>query len=390
MEWKPEVKNLYDKIVLNMPEMVRPVIAPQLLQNAEKKCVERRGKIVAEVDLIVSLFEITPTAFQPVMTADLKELGVDYDRYLAKVKSNFKCTNDLQKMVKDLVKICDITGVNFNEDAVNKALTTYKEFFAGAPVSIRTTTKPVEHRDVALRYVEFFMPHNPDPYTHAINEGLIKKDGHQIHDMIIEAMETFQLMGFGVDVDASTGLSKIWPFIVPGSINPIFSMKFIPESIRNYREYFNRHGLTSFSLFAFDFSHKTINIYFMLKQPPKATFDNCLALVEELGFKSASKEVMEGCMKAAHLNYTFSWDSEKVERLCFGMSCDDPKEVPVHLHPLMKNFIENTPLQSNSKKAIWGVTFTPNDLYYKIENDYNGTMVDFLAMGCKAGIETYK
>ena len=390
MEWESEVKELYDKVVLNMPEMVRPVIKPQLFQNAEKKCEERRGKMVAEVDLIVALFEITPTAFQPVMTADLKELGVDYDRYLAKVKSDFKCTNDLDKMLKDFDKICDITSVRFNENATQKVFTAYKEFFSGAPISIRTTTKPVERRDVALRYVEFFMPHNPDPYTHAINEGLIEKDGHPIHEMIVEAMDTFQMMGYGVDVDASTGLSKIWTFIVPGSIEPIFSMKSAPESMKNYRDYFIKHDLTSFSLFAFDFLHKTINIYFMLQQPPKAKYENCVALVEELGFKPASKEVMEGCLKAAHLNYTFSWDSDKIERLCFGMSCDDPEDVPVHFHPLMKKFVENTPLQSDSRKAIWGVAFTTNGLYYKIENDYNGAMIDFLAMGCKAGLDIYK
>jgi len=225
MEWQPEVKELYDKIVLGMPEMVRPVIKPQLFQNAEIKCEERRGKAVAEVDLIVALFEITPTAFQPTMMEDLKALNVDYDRYLAKVKADFKCKNDLEQMVKDFAKLCEITEVSFNENATRKVFKTFEKFFIGAPVSIRTTTKPVERRDVALRYVEFFMPHNPDPYTKAINEGLIVKDDHPIHEMIQEVMDTFQLMGYGVDVDANTGLSKIWVFIVPGSIEPIFSMK---------------------------------------------------------------------------------------------------------------------------------------------------------------------
>ncbi|KKN26200.1 hypothetical protein LCGC14_0877110 [marine sediment metagenome] len=390
MKWQPDVKVLYDKVVVNMPEMVRPVIAPELLQNAEKKCKERRGKLVAEVDLIVALFEITPTAFQPVMIEDLKTLKVDYNRYLAKVKSDFKCTNDLEQMVKDFAKLCDIVGVKFDENATRNVFNVYKEFFIGAPVSIRTTTKPVERRDVALRYVEFFMPHNPDPYTKAINEGLIENDDHPIHEMIKEAMDTFQMMGYGVDVDASTGLSKIWPFVVPGIIEPIFSMKSAPESMRKYKDYFFKHGLTAFSLFAFDFLHKTVNIYFMLKQPPKATYNNCVTLVEDLDFEIASKEIMEGCMKAAHIYYTFSWDSEKIERLCFGMSCDSPQEVPVHFHPLMKKFLDETPLQSDSRKAIWGVSFTSNGLYYKIENDYNGAMVDFLGMGCKAGLEAYK
>ncbi|MHA1915005.1 MAG: aromatic prenyltransferase [Promethearchaeota archaeon] len=389
MEWQPEVKKLYENVVLRIPEMVRPVIKPELFQKAEKKCEERRGKMVAEVDLIVALFEITPTAFQPTMIEDLVALEVDYDKYLAKIKSEFKCTNDLEQMVKDFAKLCEITGVRFNENATRNVLNAYKDFFIGAPISIRTTTKPVERRDVALRYVEFFMPHDPDPYTHAVNEGLIEKDDHPIHEMMKEVMDTFQMMGYGVDVDASTGLSKIWPFIVPGSIEPLFSMKSAPESMKKYRDYFLKHGLTDFSLFAFDFLHKTTNIYFMIQQPPKPTYDSCISLVEDLGIELDSKEAMEGCRKAVHLNYTFSWDSDKLERLCFGMACDDPSEVPVHFHPLMKKFVEETPLQSDSQKFIWGVTFTNNGRYYKIENDYNGAMIDFLAMGCKAGLDTY-
>ncbi|MFX1338859.1 MAG: aromatic prenyltransferase [Promethearchaeota archaeon] len=389
MEWQPEVKKLFDKVVLGVPEMVRPAVEPALFEAAEKKCVERNGKAVAEVDLVVALFEVTPPAFQPVMIEDLNTFGVDYDRYLAKVKSDFKCNTDLVQMVKDLFKIGEIVGVECNENAIWKVLKNYEKFFAGAPVSIRTTTKPLENRDVSVRYVEFFVPHNPDPYITAINEGLIEKNGHPIHKMIRESIETFQIMGYGVDLDVRKGLSKIWPFVVPVSIESIFMMKNIPPSLKKYENYFKKHSLNVFSLFAFDFFHNTTNIYFMLKQPPKASYKNCASLIEELGFEIPSKEIMEGCRKAAHLNYTFSWDSKNIERLCFGIAVDDFREVPIHLHPVMKDFVEKTPLQSEKKKFIWGVTFTPNGIYYKIENDYNGTMIDFLGMGCKAGLDTY-
>jgi len=389
MEWQSEVKKLFDKVVLGVPEMVRPAVKPALFGAAEKKCMERNGKEVAEVDLVVALFEVTPPAFQPTMIEDLRKFGIDHNRYLAKVQSNFKCNTDLNQMVEDISVLGNILGVKCNEEAIWKVFNAYEKFFRGAPISIRTTTKPVEKRDVAVRYVEFFIPHNPDPYTTAINKGLLHKNGHPIHEMIVEAIDTFEIMGYGVDVDASTGLSKIWPFIVPGSIDPIFSMKSIPESMKKYKDYFYKHGLTAFSLFAFDFLHNTVNIYFMLKQPSQSTYESCLALVEDLGFDLASKDVMEGCREAVHLNYSFSWDSDKIERLCFGISCNDPKEVPVHLHPLMNEFVEKTPLQSESRKFIWGVTFTNNGLYYKIENDYNGAMIDFLRMGCKAGLDKY-
>ncbi len=386
MEWQSEVKKKFEAIVLAIPEMVRPVVKPALFEAAEKKCMERNGKNVAEVDFVVALFEVTPPAFQPTMIEELKVLGIDHNRYLAKVKSDFKCKNDLNQMATDLVKLGEISGVKSNEEAIWKVLNTYKDFFSGSPISIRTTTKPVEKRDVSVRYVEFFMPHNPDPYTTAINEGLIEKNGHPIHEMIVEAIETFHIMGYGVDLDIRTGLSKIWPFVVPGLIDPIFTMKSIPDSMRKHKDYFERHGLTAFSLFAFDFSHKTTNIYFMIKEEPKPTYENCVALVEDLGFEPVSKEAMEGCREAAHLNYTFSWDSDKIERMCFGMAVHDEKKVPVHFHPLMKKFIDKTPLQTETRNFVWGVTFSRDGFYYKIENDYNGTMVDFLLMGCKAGI----
>jgi hypothetical protein len=72
------------------------------------------------------------------------------------------------------------------------------------------------------------------------------------------------------------------------------------------------------------------------------------------------------------------------------MTCHSANEVPVHLHPLIKEFVEKSPFQSDIHKFIYGVTFTPDGMYFKIENDYNGTMVDFLLMGAKAGLESYK
>jgi len=390
MEWQPKIKQLYEDIVLRIPEMVRAVIKPMLLETSEKKCMERDGKNIKEMDLVVALFEVTPPAFQPTMIEDLKALGVNVDLYLPKVNSDFKLTNDLNQMVKDIQTLCELTEVNFNEEAIWKTLNAYKKFYSGSSLSIRTTTKPVERRDVSVRYVEMMIPHNPDPYTIALNEGLIDKNGHPIHKMILEALDTFDIMGYGVDIDARKGFSKIWPFNIPGSIDPLFSMKNIPESIKKYENYFKKHGLTTLALFAFDFSHNTTNIYFMLKDPSTASYETCKGLVEDLGFKVPSKEIIEYCCNAAHLNYTFSWDSEEIERLCFGVACHDVKEVPVHLHPLMQKFVEGSPFQSDVHKFIYGVTFTPDGLYYKIENDYNGTMVDFLFMGAKSGLEFYK
>ncbi len=390
MKWNEDVRNLYEKAVNRIPETVRPIIRPALAGGAEKKCAERKGTEVSEVDLVAALFEVTPPAFQPTMIQDLKDLGVDYNRYLAKVKGDFKCNNNLERMVEDTIQICSMVGVSNDKEAIWQVLEAYKQFFTGSSISIRTTTKPVEKRDVSIRYVELMQMHDPDAYTTAIEKGLIQNDGHIIHDAIKEAINTFQIMGYGIDLDTRIGLSKIWPFVVPGTIDPIFSMKYYPKSVQNYSNYFKKHGLDIFSLFAFDFSNKTTNIYFMLSNPENNTLDACKGLVSDLGFTLLSDEIMEKCAQAAHLNYTFSWDSNKVERICFGITCQNADEVPTELHPLIKKFVDTSPFQSEIHKFIYGVTFAPKGIYYKIENDYNGTMVDFLLMGAQAGINSYK
>jgi len=173
MDWLPEIKKLFDGMVEKIPEVVRPVVKPALVEAAEKKCAERGGNAVAEVDFVVGMFEVTPPAFQPTMIGDLESFGIPYDKYLAKVDSDFKCNTDLDQLVKDMVKLGEITGVKINPDAIWRPLKAYSQFYIGSPVSIRTTNKPIEKRDVSVRYVELMHPHEPDPYTTAINQGLI-------------------------------------------------------------------------------------------------------------------------------------------------------------------------------------------------------------------------
>lgn len=388
MEWQIEIKELYDNLILKMPETVRPIIAPLLLQTAEKKCEGRRGANVTERDFVIALFEVTPAAVQPIMIEDLKSLNVDYNKWMVYVKSGFKYNMDLKQTVKDLKKITDLVEIDHNEEAIWKVLNAYKEFFSGSSISIRTTTKPKEQRDVSIRYVELMITHDPDPYITATNEGLIKKDSHPLHRMFYEIYEKFEMMGHGIDLDVRVGLTKIWSFIAPCPIEQVYSMETIPNSIQPLRDYFSKHRLTTFVLFALDFYHKTVNLYFLVKDPSKIKPEQYEALLKDLDFEIASPEVMERCCEATTIYYTFSWDSPKVERICFGVLCPEGKEqVPVHFHPIMKDFVENAPFVSEKKTFIYSITFTRSGHFFKVENDYNGSMIEILLMGAKAGLD---
>ncbi len=387
MEWKPKIKQLYEEVVSRTPETVRPIVGPVILEAAEKKCKERNGKEVSEVDLVIAMFEVTPPPFQDMMTEDLKALGVDLDLYIAKIKCTYKHNTDLKQLVDHVLKIGELAEVSCDEKAMWKVLNAYKDFYTGSTVSIRTNTKPKEKRDISVRYLEHMIPHNPDPYTTAINEELLKKNGHPIHKMVDEILSTFDILGWGVDMDARRGLSKIWPFLVPGPFEPTYSMSTIPRSIKKHKNYFSKHGLNVFSVFGLDFLNNTTNVYFMIKDPSKAKQEIYESLLKELDFEIASPEVMKKCCEALTIYYTFSWDTERVERICFGIGCSEEGQIPLHFHPLIKKFVENIPTITNVRKFIISITFGRDGLFYKVENDYTESMIELLSMGAQAGLE---
>lgn len=386
MEWQTEVKQLYDNMVLKIPEALRPIVSPVLFEKTEERCSKRNGKEVAESDLIVALYEVTPPPFQPTMTADLESFGVDYEKYLLLVKGGFKHQTDLNQLVEDIKRIGEFTGVKCNEEVTWKALNAYKDFFSGSSISMRTTTKPVENRDISVRYVELMIPHNPDPYTTAINAGLLEKNDKPIHKMMAEIDEKHDILGYGVDVDVRKGLSKLWTLLVPSPIEAAYSMSTFPESVKKTADHFAKFGLNSYSLYALDFLHTTMNIYVMIKDASTATPEKYRAILEDLGFNSPSPEVIEKCCDARTIYYTFNWDSDVVERVCFGMVCFTKEEVPVQFHPIMKEFVDKAPFTSDLHRYIYSIAFSRKGDYMKVENDYNGTMIELLLMSAEAGI----
>ena len=82
MEWKKEIEELYGEITNQVPEAFRSAVKPMLREAAEKTARLRNARFVSKDDLLTALFEITPEAFKPTVVNDLKNLGIDSDRYV--------------------------------------------------------------------------------------------------------------------------------------------------------------------------------------------------------------------------------------------------------------------------------------------------------------------
>jgi hypothetical protein len=301
------------------------------------------------------------------------------------LKMEVKYDLNLKQLQTDIIKAAKIAGVSYNQEKIWAVLKAYEEFFLKSAVTFVTSTKPQEKRALAFRYVNIDIPHNP--YSIARENAFITKQNHPIDGLFSEIITNYPIMGYGVDTDTAHGLSKIWTFFqIPQPLEKAYAMASLPESIKRYAAYFQKYDLTVFHLFALDYSKKTLNLYFMVKEPGKFPPEKVAGMLKDLDCKIPSQEVLEHCSKAITIYYTFTWDSPRAERVCFGVIASEPSQIPMHLHPLIKKYVEQAPILTPNRLFIYGLTFAPTGDYIKVENDYNGLMAELMTRGAQAEV----
>lgn len=288
---------------------------------------------------------------------------------------------NLRELYNDIVKAAEGIEVSYNSEAVWKVLNAYDEFFAKSAVSFRTTTKSVEKRDLAVRYVEVNKTH--DPFAIALEKGLLVPQGHPIEKIIPELQARYPRMAYGVDMAVSHGLEKIWPFLKAAiPLEEILTLSSLPPAIKYYVPHFEKYGFETVELIAVDFWNRSLNLYFHSGGNPKLyTPERLATLLGELGLSVPSQEELELDTKALCAYYTFTWESDRVERVCFVMAA--PQEfVPVHLHPIMAQFAHNVPFRVEPHIFFFNPTYPASaSNYIKIEADYRGLMGPALKQG---------
>lgn len=295
----------------------------------------------------------------------------------------FMHRTDLQQMYDDIVKAAKIAEVSYDRGAIQSVLDVYKDFFSGSAISFVTNTRPREERHLSVRYVEIQVPH--DAYGIALEHGLVTRQGHPIDDLIPEIRSKHSILGYGADLVVAHGLAKIWQFFrtLP-VVEEVCTISSLPASVGQHAGYFAKYGLRHVSLFAMDYRHKTTNMYFMVKEPGLFPPVKIAGMIEDLGLKVPTDELLEHCSRAVTIYYTFSWDSPKIERTCFGTIAPEPNLIPTHLHPLLERYVAQAPCVGENHVFIYSITLARSGDFVKIENDYTGSMTLLMRGGAQA------
>jgi hypothetical protein len=288
----------------------------------------------------------------------------------------FTHNTDLQRLYDDIEKTAEIAEVPcIDKDAIHNVLNVYKDFFAGSAISIRTSTKPKEKRGLNVRYFEHEVLH--DPFRIAVDAGLIEKNGHPVIALLPELQARFPMDGYGgygVDFGVEYGFEKIWSFFNGAQpIEEVYKIPCLPDSLKAYADYFAKYDLKGVRLFGLDYRNKSTNIYFFATDLNPLTMDTVTGMIQDLGFKLPSQELLEHCIRGVPIYFTFTWESPKVERLCFCTHALQD-QVPVHLDPLIARYVAEVPILSQHRLFIYNITLARDGNSIKIENDYTGTV----------------
>jgi UDP-N-acetyl-D-mannosaminuronate dehydrogenase len=81
MQWSAKAKEVFDKVITNLPQFHRTIAEKLVKASAEEIAKSKNIKTVEEKELIEAFFKEIPPAFKDMMKRLFVKLGIDYDRY---------------------------------------------------------------------------------------------------------------------------------------------------------------------------------------------------------------------------------------------------------------------------------------------------------------------
>ncbi|MFJ7269998.1 aromatic prenyltransferase [Streptomyces sp. NPDC099050] len=295
--------------------------------------------------------------------------------------SGTSASTELYSILEESARLLDVAC---SPDKVWPILNTYGETFAhdSTVVAFRVATGVRHVGELDCRFTTY--PKKQDPYALALSNGLVAGTDHPVGALLSEMQARLPIDSHAIDIGVVGGFKKIYAFFTPDDLQQLskfVELPSMPRSLADNGEFFTRHGLDDkVGVIGIDYQNRTVNVYFN-DVPAECLESNAIAsMLHELGFAEPSEQMLKLGQEAFGLYVTLSWDSSKIERICFAVTTTDLEALPVQIEPEIDKFVSGVPYGGADRKFVYGVALAPEGEYYKLESHYKwaaGTM-DFI------------
>lgn len=273
----------------------------------------------------------------------------------------------LDDLYAAIEKSARLANVACTPDAVWPVLNAYGPMLAQSVISFRVVTQARRSGDLDYRFLT--LPKAIDPYDIARSNGLIPETDHPIGSLLDQVREQFPVDSYGIDIGVAGGFKKIWPFFPADgvqSVPELAALPSMPAGLADHADMFARHGLADkVGLLGIDYHDKTMNVYFPGLPADHFAPDAIASLHRDAGFPEPSAQFLSLTAKAFDIYATFSWESSRIERLCFPVITSDPAALAVPIDPRFLELADQVPYATNDRRFTYAATSSPEGESYK-------------------------
>jgi hydroxymethylglutaryl-CoA synthase len=283
-------------------------------------------------------------------------------------------TSEVAELYSTIEESARLLNVACSRDRVWAILSAYEEAFGhpGAVVAFRVATALRHVGELDCRFTTH--PDDRDPYASALSNGLIAATEHPVGALLADVQERFPVDSYGIDFGVVGGFKKVYAFFKPDDLQEASKLADLPSMPRSLAEnvaFFARHGLADrVGVFGIDYASRTVNVYF--NNVPAECFEptTIRSTLREIGMAEPSERMLALGEEAFGLYATLSWDSPRIERICYAAATTDLATLPVPVEPEIEQFVKSVPYGGEDRKFVYGVALTPKGEYYKLESHY--------------------
>ncbi|MGW4719529.1 aromatic prenyltransferase [Nocardia sp. NPDC004260] len=275
--------------------------------------------------------------------------------------------SELEDLYAAIEESARLWNVPCTREAVRPTLTAYGTMLTRSVISLRVVTDARRSGDLDYRFLT--LPSDIDPYDIALSNELVSETDHPVGALLDQVRERCPIHSYGIDVGVVGGFKKIWPFFPADGmqkVSELAELPSMPPGLADHVGMFARHGLEDkVGLLGIDYHDKTMNVYF--PGLPAECFEPraIVSLHRDAGLPDPSDDFLSLTEKAFDIYATFSWESCRIERLCFPVITPDPTTLPVRIEPRFEQLVDKVPVRTTDRRFTYAATSSPDGESYK-------------------------
>jgi Aromatic prenyltransferase Orf2 len=276
-----------------------------------------------------------------------------------------------EEIYSAIEKSCGVLDIACSRDKVWPVLDAYKDALKEGVIVFSVASG---RHGRQLDYSISVPPAVGDPYAIAVSNGFSAETDHPVGALLSDISDRCPIGLYAIDGEVNGGFKKTYQFFPPDDLQRLAKLADIPSmppGVAEYADLFARYGLDKIQMTSIDYQQRAVNLYFSNLPAESTEPETIRSMLREMELPEPSEEGLRLARRSFSIYPTISWDSSRIERMCFAVITTDPTRTPASAGPEMVRWARNAPYAHvGDRTLVYGLTVTPDEEYYKLGSYY--------------------